>query len=88
MQIYDHSIGVMNADGATEIEAEVCALTGVPILDEHHSRLRLDATHFIRVRSQLAAQVTDEIRAALIASYAPKVSSKTKSAESAVEEKS
>ena len=72
MHIYDRSIGELNADGSTKIEAEVCALSGVDVSDEHQSKFRLDDTHFVRVCSQLAPRFTEEVRAALIASYAPK----------------
>lgn len=72
MDIQPNSIGEQNADGTLKTEATNCALTGVPVLDEHHTKFMLDATHFVRVVSDHAHLLTDEVRAGLIASYAPK----------------
>lgn len=79
MQIYPNSVGEYNADGTTKTEAEVCALTGIPVLEQHHitQRLATGSPYFIRVISQQYKNLTDDLKAELLASVTPKSAKKS-----------
>lgn len=84
MTIYPDSIGEINADGTVKIEAVNCALTDIPLLNQHHVKHMLDATHYVRVTSPQYPNLTEDVQAELLASIAPKPASK-KAAEAAKE---
>lgn len=88
MHIYPKSIGEFNPNGTIKTEAENCALTGVPVLNEHHTVQVLgDSPYFVRVVSQRAKQLTDDVQADLLASVQPPPKSvRAKAADAAKED--
>lgn len=79
--IYPNSIGLFASDGSITTEAETCAVTGVPVRLEHHVCQRLgDGAHFVRVVSDQYHRLTENVRADLLASVAPKAAASKKSA--------
>lgn len=83
-------IGEYAPDGSIAVDADVCAVTGVPILLEHHVQVRLDVTHFVRRVAGRGHQLTPERRAELLAMLPaapePKKSSPKSAADTAAKE--
>lgn len=82
MHIYPDSIGEVAEDGSIKTEAANCAITGVPVLEQHHTVQRLNGTrYFVRVLSQLYPRLTEAVQTELLAS----VQSKSARAKAAVD---
>ena len=59
-------IGKLAADGTTETEADVCAITGRDVLGKHSIQQRITGTpYFYRFLSDFQYKLTDELRAAI-----------------------
>lgn len=86
MTPFTDSIGEFAPDGTIKTEARVCAVTGIPVLMQHHTLIMLGKTsYFVRVVSQRASQLTDDVQAELLATLAPAKPAAKKSAEAAKE---
>lgn len=73
MDIRPEMVGTKDADGKIIQEASVCPITGQDVLEQHHVFINLgDGVHFIRVLSQHARQVTEDMKADLLASVGSK----------------